>query len=249
LPDAVKVIRVGVTPDQLRELGRSPAQAGYEFDAGYNSATEDWAETDGIWIGDKCYAIEVEALEPSQYIPHLIDAIVQALGGDEAVRELFAAMASPDWYTVKATLNGEVKALSELWMRLRTMTDWSQDMAWQVENPVEDWVNVTVGGEGEDDAWRNQAEVTEAAAKAVASQENLISPERFVEHVTGDGYGSWQPVGSEQANQAVLGIFRQQFEDEMRETGNDVDRDNWLLLDAVQQAFDLLSEHGLELSD
>lgn len=248
LPGAVKLWRVGITPDQLRVAGKSIILAGYELEMD-NRAEEEWADDEAVWVGDTAYGIEIEALTPGEYIPYLVNAIVEAVGGDEALREKLAKMAEPDWYAARLRIQKRTHALSELWKRLWALREWADDVRiGDAENPIDIWIDGAVGGEDDPDAWRNKSEVGEAVTEAIASQEEAMDVENFVSHVEGGGWGRWAPVGSEQATKAVVGLFVDEFEPDMESEARDVDSDNWELLSAVEQVFDLLSEHGLELN-
>jgi hypothetical protein len=273
LPDAVKVHRVGVTPQQLKDLGRSIVFVGYEFEADYNTAYSDWADEHGIWIGDTCYGIEVEVLTPAEYMPYLIDAIVEALGGDDEVREKLAKMAEPNWYDIRRKLEDEILDMSTLFRYLKTLAQWCDDKTTsEAEEPVTDWVQHVLGDEQDEDAWRNQPDLMKKVAEQIAEQAEGIDREAFTEHVTGKGWGAWRPADSSQANEVVADEFRGEFEDDMGHVADAVDggidgqmRDyltdadtytaeeiaadfagDGELLCALRRVFDLLSEHDLE---
>lgn len=245
LPNAVKVWRVGITPEQLRDAGKSVILAGYELEMD-NRAEEKWANDEAIWVGDTAYGIEIEALTPGEYIPYLVAAIVEAVGGDEALREQLAKMAEPNWHEAKNRLQGMTYELSELWRRLAALGGWSGDKRYDAEGPVDNWIGETLGREDDDDAWCNQSAVKAAVTEAIASQEGAMSAEKFTEHVQGGGWGRWAPVSSEQATAAVVDLFLGEHKPFMESEARDVDYDGWELLETLKQVFDLLSEHGLE---
>jgi hypothetical protein len=224
-------------------------QAGYEFDAEYNTATSEWAEAEGVWVGDTCYAIEVEALEPGDYISYLIDALVEALGGDEELRKRLAEMAEPDWWDATSRIERQAYKMSELWRRLEATLEWAEGKRADAERPIDSWVNETVGPEYDVLAWRNKGYVKEAVTQVIANQSDAMSTENFVAHVAGDNWGKWKPVSSGQATAVVVGLFVDEFKDEMADEAEGVDADEWMLLEAVRQVFGLLEDHGLELED
>lgn len=250
LPDAVEVHRVGITPDQLRALGRSAVQAGYEFEHDYNATTEEWANAEGVWIGGTCYAIEVEALTPGEYIPALIDAIVEAVGGDEELRKRLAEMAEPDWYDAQARIQRDTYPLSELWKHLVALYDWAQEKSNEAEQPVDDFVQGTVGYDGDPDAWRERDDVAERIQEIVSEQRDAIDMDKFTDFVQsgGNNWSAWAPVGSAEATAAVVELFHDEFDDDLEDTATGVDTDNASLLNAVRDVFDRLEEFGLELS-
>jgi hypothetical protein len=149
--DNVVMHRVGISPEQVRELGRSPAMLGYEIDPYYNTSVQEWAEEHGVWIGEpwaeesKCLGIEMEALEPREYIPSLTRAIVDACGGDEAVAEALAKLAEPDWWAVQNEASKEAYLLSRLWVLLTHLESWAQGKAQEeVEMPLGTFVTQRV---------------------------------------------------------------------------------------------------------
>lgn len=247
LPGMIQTHRVGITPDQLREQGRSPAQAGYEFDYQYNTATEEWAETDGVWVGDTCYAIEVEALEPAAFVQALIDALVEALGGDEALRERLALMAEPDWWRVKEQVNGNLAALSELYRRLKALENWAEiERHTDIEHPVDEWSSAILNDE---EGWRAEDEVVEAIEEQVKEQRDSVDFERFADHVTDKNWSAWRPVDSQAATDAVVTVFEAQHEEERTELAEGIDADHFHLLDDIRQVFHMLNEYGLEFDE
>lgn len=249
LPGMVTTHRVGITPDQLREQGRSPAQAGYEFDYQYNAATEEWAETDGVWVGDTCYAIEVEALEPAAFIQALIDALIEALGGDEALRERLALMAEPDWWRIKNQINGNLAQLSELYRRLKALEEWAKTEQYtDVERPVDTWSSAILD-DTSDDGWRNQAEVVQAIEEEITGQRDSVDFDDFIDHVTGKGWNVWRPVSSEAATSAVVTVFEDHHESERTDFAEGIDDDHYNLLDDLHDIFETLAYYGLEYDE
>lgn len=260
LPGAVKTWRVGITPQQVRATGRSIVQAGYEFDAEYNSAYWAWATTreckecgetwtgekvgnvytwpdencsecwgesrfsQGVWIGDACWAIEVEALTPQEYVPYLIDMVVAACGGDEELRKKLLEMAEPDWYTVKYKLAQQVYELSELWKRLAALGKWAEDKRQaEAEQPVDDWVGLVVGDGADEAAWCTSEPVVQVIRGAVEGQAGRVNTEAFREHAEGRGWNGWRPVDGTAANDAVIGQFAGDFERAMENVAKSVD--------------------------
>lgn len=211
LPGAVQVHRVGVTPEIVRDLGRTILESGYIFEHDYNQAYADWAEEHGIWIGDDCYGIEIEAITPySLYMPYLINAIVEACGGDEKLRELLAKMAQPDWYQVQRKLSQDTCELSELIGRLDALKAWAENEGWDRRSEVQRQVDPKVGQEYQSGAWRNREEVLAKAEQVVSEQSDLIDFDKYTEFVAkgGDGYSKWTPVTREAANNAVIQVFK-----------------------------------------
>jgi rubrerythrin len=145
--DLVQLHRVGVSPELVRSLGRSPIMAGYEFEADYNAATWAWALEHGIWAGQpgnpeaRCFGIEVEALEPKEYIPALVEAIVAACGGDEEVRKALAKLAEPEWYEVARRVETAQYSNSRLWRLLHSLGSWAADNQGIIEHPTDTWVH------------------------------------------------------------------------------------------------------------
>jgi hypothetical protein len=246
LPDAVKVWRVGITPDQLRDAGKSVILAGYELEMD-NKAEIEWADDEAVWVGDTAYGIEIEALTPQEYVPYLVDALVEAVGGDEELRKRLAEMAEPDWWDATSRIEHHTYLLSELWRRLEAVTEWAGGKRADVESPIDSWVNETVGPEYDVLAWRNKGYVKEAVTQVIANQSDAMSTENFVAHVAGDNWGKWKPVSSGQATAVVTGLFIDEFGQDMKSEAEGVDADEWALLDAVRQVFNLLEDHGLEL--
>lgn len=260
LPNAVKAWRVGVTPQQVRVTGRSIVQAGYEFNAEYNSAYWAWATareckecghtwhgekvgseyewpaencpecwgesrfSKGVWLGDQCWAIEVEALTPPEYVPYLIDVVIQACGGDEELRKKLLEMAEPNWPDVRYKLDRDVYAMSELFRRLAALSDWAESKRYEeVETPVDGWVRRVLGDEGDPQAWRHSEPVKEQIHKAIADQAGLITADSFREHAEGRGWNGWRPVDGAAANDAVTGQFTDDFSEAMGHIARAID--------------------------
>ena len=143
----VVVHRVGISPEQVRKLGHSPILMGYEVEADYNQSTWDWYVENGIWIGTvgdpdaRCYGMEVEALEPREYIPALIEAIVEACGGDEEIRKKLAKLAEPEWYDVEHTIERDEYNALRLWRLLSTLRGWAERLQGEAERPVNRFVH------------------------------------------------------------------------------------------------------------
>lgn len=244
LPGAVKVWRVGITPDQLRDAGKSVILAGYELEMD-NKAEKEWADDEAVWVGNTAYGIEIEALTPLEYVPYLVDALVEAVGGDEELRKRLAEMAEPNWHEAKDRIKAKTYGMSELWHRLEVMGGWAQDKRYEAETEPDSWVNAEVGDESDPDAWCNLSEIEEAVAEVIAGQSDAMGVDNFKDHVLGGGWGKWRPVGSEHATAAVVNLFIDEFSYEMLQSGRAVDNDGWELLDAIKQVFDLLSEYDL----
>lgn len=210
LPGAVQLHRVGVTPEIVRETGRTILEAGYIFEHDYNRAYQEWADEYGVWIGDDCYGIEIEALTPyALYMPYLIDAIVRACGGDEILRERLAKMAEADWWMVNESIKSHTCDLSELIRRLVALQEWANGEQSDRRYDVGAQTSSLVGEEWNEQAWRNQEEVGEKAEEVVAKQTELIDFEKYTEFVQeGNGYSKWNPVSSDAASAAVVQVFR-----------------------------------------
>jgi hypothetical protein len=246
LPGKVVLHRVGIMREQLRDLGKGLLAHAYEFDADHNAAYREWADEEGIWVGDKCYGIEVEALMPSEFIPYLIDAIVEALGGDEALRERLALMAEPDWWRVKEQVNGNLAQLSELYRRLKALEEWAEtERHDEVERPVDEWSSPILDDE---DGWRAEPEVVEAIEEKVAEQRESVDFGAFAEHVAGKGWSAWRPVSSEAATDAVVAVFEDHHEREREILAYQID-DKPAFMIALREVFDTLSYFGLEFDD
>ncbi len=245
LPGAVELHRVGVTPKQVRDAGRSILQTGYEFEHDYNSAYTEWADNEGIWIGETCYGIEVEALVPNQYVDALITAIVEALGGDEELRRRLAERAEPDWYDIRSIIRRQIYQMSELFKRLEALGTWAEetrtDMA---ESPIDSWVHTEADESGE---WAQA--IMPTIAKIVGDQREQMSIDDFVDHVKGGGWSPWSPVGSEQANAAAVELFGRDKGLAAIARALLVDDDEEGLLWGLGQVFSRLESHGLEMPE
>lgn len=247
LPDAVTLHRIGITPQQLKDLGLGLLGHAYEFDAEHNSAYREWADEEGIWVGDKCYGIEVEALTPTEFIPYLIDAIVAALGGDEALRERLALMAEPDWWRVKEQVNGNLAALSELYRRLKALGGWAEVERYnEVEQPINEWSSAILD---DDDDWKAQEEVVQAIEEKVVEQRDSVDFNAFATHVTDKGWSAWRPVDSIAATAAVVSVFEEQHDDERTKLVESIDGDHYNLLDDLRDIFETLDYYGLEYEE
>lgn len=243
LPGAVEKHRVGITPEQVRQAGKSPARVGYEFDVKRNSATEEWAGDEGIWVGDVCYAIEVEALEPGQYVADLVAAIVEAVGGDEELARRLAKAAQPDWNEVERRLREDLLAGSELLARLLALKKWSDDTREDCSSdlyymPGNEWVTKE---------WQEQAEVIEAVTKAVQAEAEKVDRESFAQFVKqGSSWSAYQPVSNDQATDAVAGLAQEAFEEDAAAVAADLDDDYSSLLETLREVFDVLSGFDLK---
>lgn len=245
LPWAVQTWRVGIGPDQVRAAGRSVVQAGYEFDADYNRATREWADEHGVWVGDTCYGLEVEALTPAEYLPYLVDAVVAACGGDEALREALAEAAQPDWWTVHGDLSSSLQEKSELVGTIREVESLLWSHRSRFEGQIERWVRGQLGSENDDDAWWNQDEVREEVAQRVEDQAEDITPEALLDHAEG-GYNNyaWSPVDDSAANEAVADLFEDRFANESDEFLGETHRANYRIywhLRQIQRELEALS--------
>jgi len=239
--------RVGIEPAQVQELGRSVFEAGYIFEYDHNSAYEKWAQDFGYWIGGDCYGVELEALTPSDYVPYLVEAIVEAAGGDEELKKRLSEMAEPDWYSVRGNIQGQAYDWSELWKRLAALYDWSQDKRYGAERPIDEWVSDTVGNDYDDESWRNREDIKERVVEVVSEQAEGITSEAFVGHVQESNYGEWRPVGSGQANSAVVELFLDEFKGELGEEVERLDEEEESFILRLDEVFVILAEDGLEL--
>lgn len=252
LPGAVVLHRVGIKPEQVRATGRSIVQAGYEFEHDYNKAYAEWAKEEGVWIGDTCYGIEVEALVPSAYIEFLIDAIVDACGGDDELKRKLSRMAEPDWWQIQQALQNDIENRSRLYHLLKAVENWSSSKAYDlIEHEVSAWINNLIGNDYDDKAWRNQDAVQDGVREKVEEQRDSIKFSDFVQHVQDKAYDAWRPVGSQQANVAVISQFLSDFDTE-EENGigtivNALDNDNQDLIDALKSVAQDLSPFDLEV--
>lgn len=252
LPGAVVLHRVGIKPEQVRATGRSIVQAGYEFEHDYNKAYAEWAKEEGVWIGDTCYGIEVEALVPSAYIEFLIDAIVDACGGDDELKRKLSRMAEPDWWQIQQALQDDIENRSRLYYLLKKVEDWANSEAYSlIEHEVSAWVSNSIGNDYDDNAWRNQDAVQDGIKKKVEGQRDSIKFSDFVQHVQDKSYDAWRPVGSQQANDAVIHQFLSDFDTE-ENTGigtmvSDLDLSNQELIDALESVAQDLSPFDLEV--
>ena len=238
LPGAVEKHRVGITPEQVRQAGKSPARVGYEFDVERNLATKEWAEDEGVWVGDVCYAIEVEALEPRQYVDDLVAAIVEAVGGDEELARRLAKAAQPDWDEVERRLREDLLAGSELLARLLVLRKWADDTRDDCSfdlyyMPSNEWIT---------EEWREKPQVQEAITEAVQEQAEKVDRESFAQFVkNGSSWSAYQPVSNDQATQAVFEIASAVFGSEARDAAADTDDEHPVLLEALREIFDMLS--------
>lgn len=238
LPGAVQVHRVGITPQIIRDTGRTILESGYIFEHDYNVAYTEWAEREGVWVGEDCYAIEIEALTPySLYMPYLIDAIVEACGGDELLRERLAKMAEADWYQVQTGIKDYTCGMSKLIARLQALRKWAESQGWDYHSQVGRQTDPLVGEEYQDYAWRNRQEVKDKAEEVVAEQNDLIDFDQYTDFVTegGDGYQKWTPVTREAANDAVVEVFKTGWADES-------DKNSDAYQEALQAAYDRYQE-------
>lgn len=229
LPGAVQVHRVGITPEIVRDLGRTILESGYIFEHDYNQAYSDWADEEGVWIGDDCYAIEIEAITPYKlYMPYLIAAIVEACGGDELLRERLAKMAEADWYQVQNQIASDTSDLSELIKRLEALRSWAESQGWDRRSEVRQQTDPMVGEEYQTEAWRNRQEVKNKTEEVVAKQSDLVDTEKYTEFVAagGDGYNRWTPVSSEAANNAVVQVFKDGWANDGEQLPEDI-LDDW----------------------
>jgi len=243
LPGAVELHRVGVMPDQLRELGRSVIQAGYEIEV-KNQMYQDWADEFGVKIGDRVYGIELEALTPEQYVKALIEAMVKALGGDDELKERLATMAEPNWGHVRRTLTNEVNGMSDLINKLAMLKDWAEEREYEQRSIGETFIDGAIGDDDDDEAWRNEDRVKELIEERVKEQKDSIEIDDFVGHVSGKswGYGSWRPVDSDQADRAVMDVFRDEKSDEMEQTAKGIDEVGQELIDDLDKVLEILSK-------
>lgn len=244
LPGCVVVHRVGISPEQLEREGRSASQAGYEFDYEYNQATRLWADEEGVWVGDVCYGIEVEALEPVLYIEDLVDQIVEALGGDEAMRDRLLAMARPDWYTVQRGVAEEAKRRSELMRRLQALSEWVSGREYEIEDKVQSWVEEAIGQDDDGASWAAQPAVADTIGREVEGQRDQVGVEAYKEHVRSGWGGAWRPVDGTRANQAVVDLFVGAHEHVLDDLAQGVD--DTVLLGDLQTVFEILASYGLE---
>ncbi|MCK4958011.1 MAG: hypothetical protein KAT00_01390 [Planctomycetes bacterium] len=246
LPGAVELHRVGVMPEQIKEAGRSILQTGYEFEHDYNSAYQQWADNEGIWIGDTCYGIEVEALVPNQYIDALIDAIIEALGGDEELRKKLAERAEPDWYDVQRKIARDMYEMSELIQRLVTLGQWAEDCRLDVERPIDNWVDQEIDP---DRGWAASERVKRVLSEIVRDQNENLDFDEFKSHVATDQRSTWNPIGAQAANDAAAELFGRDRGLGAIGTALQVDVDDEGLLDALREVFYTLSYHNLEFED
>lgn len=248
LPGAVVVHRIGITPQQVRDAGRSPAQAGYEFDVNRNKATYDWAHHEGIWIADTCYALEVEALEPAAYVTALINAIVEAVGGDDAMRKELIAMADPDWYQISYESASSIYSLSDLIARLQRLESWAYSQRDSAQDDIFYWVRGKIGEGHEEDEWRDRATTKQALSEAIDEQTELITRQAFEEHVLSGTSSSWSPVDPSKATAVGTKQFLKDHKEQAAEKVAEVDRNTELMAD-LATVFAILEKHGLTLED
>jgi hypothetical protein len=262
----VELHRVGVSEYQLRENGRSVVQAGYEVKvenkaeiqwAGHPGhepifdlfGKEDYTTNQGIWIGNTCYGIEVEALEPRMYVPYLIDALVEAAGGDEELREKLVRAANPDFSKVKGMIVNHGKGFSKLYMLFDALDNWAYSKMnhWsgEIEAIVDEMVGEPITDDDDDEAkeakaddWCNQEDVLKAAAEVVKEKSEGIDWKAFKDYVTTSwSRGKWSPVSSEQANLALYELFIDQKGEEFIEKVQKLDDDNQETLDRLRDTF------------
>ena len=134
LGDNVIVHRVGISPDLVKSCGRSPIMAGYEIEEpDANESVRKWYNEHGIWVGEPwapnsiCKGIEIEALDPQQYVPYLVEAIIHAAGGDDEVRKALAKLAEPEWWNVMQNVTNDAADYSRLHALLEALEDWACD--------------------------------------------------------------------------------------------------------------------------
>lgn len=148
LGDSVVLHRVGLNADQLAHYDRSIVLAGYKFKHNKNAAYAEWAQEYGVWVDeDTCYGIEMEALDPIEYAPFLIAAIVEACGGDDALKEALSKMAEPNWYDVQRKIEEAQVARSRLYRLLEQLERWGGETRHErVARPVEEFVDTHLEG-------------------------------------------------------------------------------------------------------
>jgi len=242
LPGAVEVHRVGITPEQVEAEGRTIESAGYEFNYDRNRATREWADEFGLWVGDICYGLEVEALTPSAFVEALVDAIVEAVGGDEALRRRLLEAAEPDWDEVESRAQEEAHKRSRLLRTLAALGDWAQSQIYDHAPAIDDVINDAARDEG----FRTNARVRSVVDEAVAGQENAVSRDAFIDYVEeGYGWGSWRPVSASQATTDVVKILLDEYDQPIHDTAQGLDRLN--IRYALDEVADILGEFGLEV--
>lgn len=241
LPGAVVVHRVGITPEQVEAAGRTIESAGYEFDSERNRATREWADLEGLWVGNVCYGLEVEALEPRAFIEALVDAIVEAVGGDDELRKKLLRAADPDWYEVQNRAIEDARKRSRLLRILKALERWAESTI-EEEAPLVDKV---VEEAAEDDEFRQDDQVRDVIADAVADQEGKITTEAYVAHVETGYWGAWRPVSAEQATDSVTDVLLEKYDDEIDEAVWELDEGD--LRHALENVVEILGEYGLEV--
>jgi hypothetical protein len=249
LPWATKLWRVGVTPEQVRATGRSPVQAGYEFEASYNKAYQEWADEYGIWVGETCYAIELDALPPDAFVEDLVNAVVEAAGGDEALKEKLIQAAEPSWWNVQQKIQERLTDELDLAGALEKLRSWTEDKTYaEVSRPVETWTRDQVGERYEDSEWAQETEVQEAIQEAIESEEEGLTVEAFQNFAQGTGWtnGAWRPVSNDAATQAAADIFIEQKEDEIFDYAEEHNEIHEELVEDLGRVFEILAKWGLD---
>lgn len=233
LPGAVEVHRVGVTPEQVEASGRSVESAGYEFNASRNRATAEWAEEWGVWRDGICYALEVEALEPGAYAGDLVDAIIEACGGDEELRKRLLEMAEPDWWEVMRVEERIVAATSLVIRQLRALSEWAEEAHEERRQAIAD-----VTEEVTDEQWQQSSPVRGVIEEATEEQGRRISADGFKAHVISGEWTAYSPVSAAEAVEAVAALAVQEFAPAFTEIVQEIDTSS--LADALSEVMGIL---------
>lgn len=241
LADAVIVHRIGISPQQVRDAGRSVAQAGYEFDTNRNRATKEWADDEGVWVGETCFGIEVEALEPAAYIEALVEAIIEAVGGDEALRKRLLEMAEPDWNEVQREAQYVADRRSKLLKTLALLGDWAKEEQGKRSEPMLETIETIMNS-----GWKDSPSVRQAIEGAVEDQAKAVTADDFKNHVQGGGWSAFRPVSAGQANAALVQLLHEEFEWDIKDTASNIDAAP--LADVLGQIVEMLTPFGLEVN-
>jgi len=205
LGDAVQLHRLGITPEQVEEQGRSVGQAGYEFEEGFNKAWAEWAEREAVYIAGVPYGIEVEALEVGDFVRDLVYLVADILGGEDALRKILARLAKPDMYQVQYEmadqLNNHVQALR--W--IASLQEVLEEHGKEIKGYVSQFLGIRLGSEYDPDAWVGSDKVQDTITSAITKAMEGVGIEGFVESVE-DGQ-QYRPVGSAQVERVIKTQF------------------------------------------
>jgi hypothetical protein len=235
LPHALELHRLGISPEQVAEAGRSPVQAGYEFEATFNSAYAEWAYAEGCWTGrddsievpydwDKerddyvawaeaqlaagavCYGIECEALAPQAYVRDLAYLVVKLIGGDEEFLTKLIQDALPDWWQVTDQVGSALATMIWVVVALEELEQFAANRLRGFRDSINHWIGERRGDPKDEEAWAARADVQQEIATAVAKEAGGVTPDTFAEHILSKG-GAYQPMTSAAATQVARQLF------------------------------------------